>query len=76
MLKEFEQVYLTEDLKGSPFIKGDVGVVVHIYEDKQAYEVEFFAIDGSTLEVETVPAKQVKSCVGIKSVVHIHDLAA
>jgi hypothetical protein len=40
------------------------------------YEIEFFAADGSTLGVETVPAHAIASCKGIKGVLHIHNIAA
>ena len=76
MIKEFERVYLTEDMKGTPYVKGDVGVVAHIHENGNGYEVEFFAVDGSTLSVETVLSHQVKPCTGLKSVLHIHPIAA
>lgn len=36
------------------------------------YETEFFAADGSTLSVETVPADAIQWCKGIKGVLHIH----
>jgi len=71
MIKEFERVVLTEALKGAPFVKGDVGTVVMIHPDTKGFEVEFFALDGSTLGVETVSADQVKSVNGIKKVIHI-----
>jgi len=76
MLKEFERVFLTEDLSGSPYVKGDVGVIAHAYENGQGFEIEFFAADGSTLSVETVSVNQVKSCAGIKAVLHILAKAA
>jgi len=71
MIKEFERVVLTEDLKGTPFVKGDVGTVVTIHPGTKGFEVEFFALDGGTLGVETVSADQVKSVNGIKKVLHI-----
>ncbi len=75
-LSEFERVYLTENLPNTPFVKGDVGVIAHIHENAAGFEVEFFAADGTTLSVETVSANQIKSCAGIKAVLHIHDKAA
>lgn len=39
---------------------GDVGTVVHVYEDGKAYEVEFFTLDGHTADVVTVEANQVR----------------
>ncbi len=75
MIKEFDRVYLLEDLKNTPFIKGDVGTIVFIYPKQEGYEVEFIALDGSTLGVETVQAGQVKSVKGIKKVIHIDEAA-
>ena len=72
----FERVVLLEDLPDTTFIKGDIATVVEIYKDNGGYEIEFFAADGTTLGVETVPAGAVMSCKGIKGVLHIHDIAA
>ena len=74
MIKELERVVLTENIKGTPFVKGDVGTVVTIHPDSKGFEVEFFAVDGSTLGVETVSAEQVKSSSGVKKVLHINEL--
>ncbi len=76
MIKEFERVVLRENLKGTPFVKGDVGTVVMIHQQAKGFEVEFFALDGSTLGVETVSAGQVKSVNGIRKVIHIDEVAA
>lgn len=75
MIKELERVYLLEDLPGTTFVKGDVGTVVAVYPEQKGYEIEFFALDGSSLGVETVLNHQVKSANGIKKVLHI-DIAA
>jgi hypothetical protein len=39
---------------------GDVGTVVHVYRDGQAYEVEFVTLDGRTAAVVTLEASQVR----------------
>ncbi|HTM92921.1 MAG TPA: DUF4926 domain-containing protein [Flavisolibacter sp.] len=75
MIKEFDRVYLLEDLVATPFVKGDVGVVVFIYPDNKGYELEFVALDGTTLGVETVKSHQVKSVKGIKKTIHIDEAA-
>ena len=72
----FERVVLLKDLPDTSFIKGDVATVVEIYNKGEGYEVEFFAADGSTLGVETVSADAIKSCKGVKGVLHIHNIAA
>jgi len=71
MYKEFERVVLKEDLKGTSFVKGDVGTIVTIYPDAKGFEVEFFALDGSTLGVETVIATQLIPANGVKKVLHV-----
>lgn len=76
MLKKFERVYLTKDLPKTDYIKGDVGVIAHVYENAEGFEIEFFAADGSTLSVETVMPDQIKSCSGVKEVLNIHGKAA
>jgi hypothetical protein len=75
MIKELDRIYLIEDLKNTPYIKGDVGTVVFIYPANKGYEVEFFALDGSSLGVESIPADKVKSVKGIKKVLHIDEAA-
>ncbi len=73
MVKEFERIILTENLKDSPFVKGDAGTIVMTHPDSKGFEVEFFALEGNTLGVETVSADQIKSAKGIKKVIHIED---
>lgn len=72
----FERVVLLEDLPGTTFVKGDIATIVEIYPDNDGYELEFFAVDGSTLGVEPVTIDKVMSCKGLKSVLHIQNLAA
>jgi hypothetical protein len=60
MIKEHERAVLTVDLPEHGLKAGDVGVVVHIYRDGAAYEVEFFTLDGQTFDVITVEAEQAR----------------
>lgn len=60
MIEEHDRVVLTEDLSEQDLQAGDVGTVVHIYEEGTAFEVEFFRLDGRTVAVETVPASAVR----------------
>ena len=39
---------------------GDVGTIVHVYQDGKVYEVEFVALDGHTRAVVTLEANQVR----------------
>lgn len=74
-IKLYDRVVLTEDLPGTLMKKEDVGTVVEIYKDGEAYEVEFFALDGSTLAVETVESHFVKPVSG-RMILHTRELAA
>jgi Domain of unknown function (DUF4926) len=60
MIKEHERVVLTAAIPDEKLESGDVGTVVHIYPDRQAYEVEFVALDGHTTGVVTVESHQVR----------------
>jgi hypothetical protein len=60
MIEEHNRIVLTEPLPASDLQAGDVSTVVHIHDDGAAYEVEFFALDGRTIAVETVEAAAVR----------------
>ena len=70
----YDRVVLKADLPDGSFRAGDVGTVVEIYSDGVAYEVEFFALDGSTLDVKTVDSALLKP-VSSKMVLHIREIA-
>ena len=61
MLKEHASVVLARDLPASGREAGDVGVVVHVHRNGEAYEVEFLSLDGATVAVETLSAQQVRA---------------
>jgi hypothetical protein len=61
MLKEHDLAVLTADVPAEALMSGDVGTVVHIYSNGQAYEVEFFALDGHTTGVVTLENSQVRA---------------
>ena len=75
MIAEHERVVITEDLPGDGLLAGDVGVVVHIYPDARAYEVEFMTLAGSTLAVATVESHQLRP-VTESDVSHARPLSA
>jgi len=74
-IKLYDRIVLAADLSDSGFKAGDVGTVVEIYNDGEAFEVEFFALDGSTLAIKTVPGVFVKP-VSSSMMLHIRELAA
>ncbi len=60
MVKEHERVVLREDLPERGLEEGDVGTVVHVFEQRKAFEVEFVALDGETAAIATLRASQVR----------------
>ena len=73
MIQEHERAVLTIDLPENNLEAGDVGTVVHIYGDGVAYEIEFFTLDGHTLDVVTVEASQVRA-VTHRDVLHVRAM--
>ena len=61
MIKEHDQVVLTSDLPEVGMKAGDVGTVVHIHPQEEAYEVEFFTLHGKTAAIGTVLSSQLRS---------------
>ena len=72
MIPEHERAVLTVDLPDHDLKAGDVGTVVHVYNDGAAYEIEFFALDGRTLNVVTVEADQARP-VSPRDVMHVRE---
>jgi len=61
MIKELDTVVLTHDLLDNGLVQGDVGAVVHVYSDGNAYEVEFVTAEGKTIAVLTLGKQDVRS---------------
>ncbi|MBI2928588.1 MAG: DUF4926 domain-containing protein [Verrucomicrobia bacterium] len=74
MMNEHERVVQTTALPRHGLEAGDMGTVVHPYEDRQAYEVEFLALDGRTAAVVTVEAAQARPVTG-REITHARLLA-
>jgi hypothetical protein len=74
-IKEHERVVLTSNVPAEGLEAGDVGTVVHIYGDGEAYEVEFVTLDGHTAAVVTLEAGQVRA-VNRREITHARKLVA
>jgi hypothetical protein len=74
MIREHDRVALTAPLPGEGLEAGDIGAVVHIYPQEQAYELEFVTLAGKTAAVVTVTANHVRS-VRSSEIPHARDLA-
>ena len=62
-------------MPGDRLEPGDVGTVVHVYRDGQAYEVEFVTLDDHTAAVVTLEASQVRP-VPRRKITHARQLTA
>ena len=74
-MNEHDLVVLTRSLPESGLEIGDVGTIVHIYDDGKAFEVEFVSGDGTTLGVITLEANDVRS-LGDGEILHVRRVAA
>ena len=74
MIKEHERVVLAATVPSEGLVAGDVGTVVHVYRDGQAYEVEFTTLEGQTAAVVTLEASHVRP-VGKREITHARELA-
>ena len=45
MIKEHDAVVLLNAVQAEALLPGDVGTVVHVYRDGQAFEVEFVTLE-------------------------------
>jgi Domain of unknown function (DUF4926) len=75
MIREHDRVVLTAPVPEERLEVGDVGTVVHAYEDGKAFEVEFTTLDGQTAAVATVESSQVRP-VSRREITHARELAA
>lgn len=74
MIKEHDRVVLVAGVSTEGLVAGDVGTVVHVYRGGQAYEVEFFTLEGKTAAVVTLEVSQVRP-VGKREITHARELA-
>ena len=75
MIKEHQRIVLTAPVPDARLEAGDVGTVVHVYKDGEAYEVEFVTLDGHTAAVLTLAAAQVRP-VTRRDLTHTRELSA
>ena len=75
MIREHDTVVLVTAVPGEGLLPGDVGTVVHVYRDGQAYEVEFMTLEEKTAAVITLEASQVRP-VGQREIAHARELAS
>ena len=58
-MRELETVVVNKDIPEHGIERGDIGVIVHAYEDNSAVEDEFVSGEGTTLGVITLLSQDV-----------------
>jgi hypothetical protein len=60
VIRELESIVLTRGFPEDGLRRGDIGAVVHCYEDDAAFEVEFVTAKRDTVAVITLESKDVR----------------
>ena len=61
MLKEHDRIVLTRDIPEEGLKAGDVGTIVHVHQQRKAFEVEFLTLEGDTAAIATVLETQARA---------------
>ena len=75
MLEEHDRIVLTDDVADPGLKVGDVGTIVHVHRDGEAFELEFLTLDGHTAALTTVSSSQVRPVSGT-DITHARDFRA
>lgn len=59
-IEAFDLVILTENIEKHHLSKGDVGTVVDIHNEGEGYTIEFTTLDGETIAVVVLFARQLR----------------
>lgn len=73
MINELDMVVLTSDLSEHGLQQGDVGAVVHVYGEGEAYEVEFVTAEGRTVAVLTLTGADVRP-MAAREILHVREV--
>lgn len=74
MIKYHDRIVLLKDLPGDGLQSGDVGTVVHILRQGEAFEVEFMTPGDGTVVVVTLLSSQIRA-VSKRDITHVRELA-
>lgn len=75
MIGELDTVVLTRDIEEYGLEKGDIGAVVHCYNDGDTFEVEFVTGEGRTVAVLTLDREEIRPMEG-REILHARTIAA
>ena len=73
MFKEHGHIVLTTDISEEGLKAGDVGTIVNVYPQREAFDVEFLTLDGDTAAIATVLPSQVRPVTN-KDITHARNM--
>ncbi|MFO7748997.1 MAG: DUF4926 domain-containing protein [Desulfobacteraceae bacterium] len=75
MIKEHDRIILTEAIEEYGLEPGDIGSVVYVHGEGDAFEVEFVTLDGTTAAVLELELYQVRVA-SAREIPHARPLSA
>lgn len=75
MFNELDVVVLTHSIEKHGLKRGDIGTVVHIYNNNKAIEVEFVTAKGKTVALVTLAPSDIRSMAN-DEILHVRGVAA
>ncbi len=75
MIIEHDIVVLSMDIPEHGLTKGDVGAVVHCYDEQKGFEVEFVTAGGTTIAVLTLTKENIRP-IHAQEILHARELSA
>ena len=72
-MNEHDTVVLTRSLSDHGLETGDVGSIVHVYDGRKGFEVEFVTGSGATLAVVTLGVYDIRP-VATSEILHVRDV--
>jgi hypothetical protein len=73
-MNELDLVVLTHPIAAHGLEQGDIGTIVHAYQDGLAYEVEFVTAEGATVAVLTLTRADVRPRAS-REILHVRELS-
>lgn len=75
MFAELDTVVLTHDIEKYALKAGDMGAIVAVYNNGEAYEVEFVTAAGKTVALLSLTSKDIRP-VAKNDILHVRGFAA
>lgn len=75
MVKELDTVVLAHDIQEHGLRQGDVGAVVHRYQEGKALEVEFVTVEGKTVALLALTPSDIRPIHG-SEILHVREFVS